>query len=145
MMAAPPTWAGTLAKGLLVLALLPLWIVSLWPHIICYWAPLALLKEDKMFTNSYRLILSIVILYPLFALITLLVMGLGFGMWWQALVWILLWIPIGKYCWWYSQRAHNVIRALRYLTHPSEVKAIARIRESIKEIIAVGNVYKKVV
>ena len=145
MMAAPPTWAGTLAKGLLALALLPLWIVSLWPHIICYWAPLALLKEDKMFTNSYRLILSIVVLYPLFALITLLVMGLGFGMWWQALVWILLWIPIGKFCWWYSQRAHNVIRALRYLTHPSEVKAIARIRESIKEIIAVGNVYKKVV
>ena len=84
MMAAPPTWTGTLAKGLLVLALLPLWIVSLWPHIICYWAPLALLKEDKMFTNSYRLILSIVILYPLFTLITLLVMGLGFGMWWQA-------------------------------------------------------------
>ena len=145
MMAAPPTWAGTVACGLLCLLLLPLWIVSLWPHIICYKLPLVLLKEDKMFTNSYRVILSIVILYPLFALITLLVMGLGWGMWWQAIVWILLWIPIGKFCWWYSQRAHNVFRALSYLTHPSEIKAIGQLREHIKEIINIENRYRKVV
>jgi hypothetical protein len=145
MMAAPPTWAGTVAWGLLCLLLLPLWIVSLWPHIICYKLPLVLLKEDKMFTNSYRVILSIVILYPLFALITLLVMGLGWGMWWQAIVWILLWIPIGKFCWWYSQRAHNVFRALSYLTHPSEIKAIGQLREHIKEIINIENRYRKVV
>ena len=145
MMAAPPSWAGTLAWGLLALVLLPLWIVSLWPHIICYKLPLVLLKEDKMFTNSYRVILSIVILYPLFALITLLVMGLGWGMWWQAILWILLWIPIGKFCWWYSQRAHNVFRAVRYLTHPSEIKVIGQLRERIKEIINIENRYKKVV
>lgn len=135
MMERRPTWPATLAAGLLDLLLLPLWLVSLWPHIICYKLPLVLLKEDKMFTNSYRFILSVVILYPLFALTTLLVMGLGWGMWWQALVWIMLWIPIGKFAWWYSQHAHHTIRALRFLTHPTAVGEIRQVRDRIRAII----------
>ncbi len=130
-----PTWGMTIGNALLSLILLPLWIVSLWPHYLCYKLPTLLLKEDKMFTNSYRLILSIVILYPLFALITLLVMGLNWGLWWQAIVWILLWIPIGQFSWWYSQKAHDTIRAVRYLTHASAVREIEKLRDRIKAII----------
>lgn len=130
-----PSWPKTIGNALLELILLPLWIVSLWPHLICYKLPLLLLKEDKMFINSYRLILSIVILYPLFALITLLVMGLCWGMWWQAIVWILLWIPICRFCWWYSQKVHHTIRSVRYLTHSNAVKEIEKLRDRIKSII----------
>ena len=131
-----PTWGRTIVDALVQLALLPLWLVSLWPHIICYWLPLVLLKEDKMFTNSYRVILSIVVLYPIFALVTLLVMGMNWGLWLPAVAWIALWIPIGKFAWWYSQRAHHTIRAVRYLTHSRAVQEICQLRDRIKAIVS---------
>lgn len=84
-----------LVRALLLLLFLPLGIISLFPHALCYWLPTLLLKEDKMFTASYRFIISVLFLYPLFAIITLLVLGLAFNSWLTAIVWILLWIPTG--------------------------------------------------
>ena len=114
---APTYWDATL-NILLLLLLLPLWLVSLWPHGLCYRLPTLLLKSDKMFTNSYRYILSAVILYPLFALLTILVMGLVWGWWWQSLLWILLWIPTGRFAWWYYSLLRRTRRALNYLRTP---------------------------
>ena len=110
-----PTWWQAVGSIVLLLLLLPLWIVSLWPHGLCYRLPVLLLKTDKMFTNSYRYILSALILYPLFALLTLLVMGICWGWWWQALLWILLWIPTGRFAWWYYSLLRRIRRALHYL------------------------------
>jgi hypothetical protein len=76
--------------------------------------------------------MSVLLLYPLFALVTLLVMGIGWGLWWQALVWILLWVPLGKYAWWYYQRLRQTKRALCYLLKPHRIKDIESIRSDIK-------------
>jgi len=113
--AAQPRWPATLTWTLLLLLLLPLYIVSLWPHGICYAFPPTLMKTDKMFTNSYRTILSLVVLYPLTAILTIVVMGVVWSWWWQALLWILLWIPTGRFAWWYHYRVLLVRRAFNYL------------------------------
>ena len=84
-----------------------------------------------MFTNYYRYIMSVLLLYPLFALLTLLVMGIGWGLWWQALVWVLLWVPLGKYAWWYYQRLRQTKRALCYLLKPGCIKEIEGVRREI--------------
>lgn len=102
-------------KALLLLALAPLWLVCLWPHGISYSLPLLLLKTDRMFTNTYRMALSILVITPLAAIITLLVMGLGWGLWWQAALWIVLWIPTAKLAWWYYRHLRKLKTQINYL------------------------------
>ena len=136
-MAQRPGWLTAISWIFVLLALLPCWVVSLWPHAICYSMPPRLIHTDKMFTNSYRFVMSVLFLYPFFALLTLLVMGIGWGLWWQALVWILLWVPLGKFSWWYYQRLRQTKRALCFLLQPRNVRAIETIRRIIKNKITV--------
>ena len=96
-----------LGYTLLSLLILPVWIVSLWPNLLLYTLPLMFLKTDKMFTNTWRLILAVVLGVPFFLLLTLFVAGFGFGWWWQALAWILLYpltVDIAWYGWKHLQR-----------------------------------------
>ena len=96
-----------LGYTLLSLLILPVWIVSLWPNLLLYTLPLMFLKTDKMFTNTWRLILAVVVGIPFFLLLTLFVAGFGFGWWWQALAWILLYpltVDIAWYGWKHLQR-----------------------------------------
>lgn len=96
-----------LGYTLLSLLILPVWIVSLWPNLLLYTLPLIFLKTDKMFTNTWRLILAVVVGVPFFLLLTLFVAGFGFGWWWQALAWILLYpltVDIAWYGWKHLQR-----------------------------------------
>ena len=96
-----------LGYTLLSLLIIPVWIVSLWPNLLLYTLPLMFLKTDKMFTNTWRLILAVVVGVPFFLLLTLFVAGFGFGWWWQALAWILLYpltVDIAWYGWKHLQR-----------------------------------------
>ena len=96
-----------LGYTLLSLLILPIWIVSLWPNLLLYTLPLMFLKTDKMFTNTWRLILAVVVGVPFFLLLTLFVAGFGFGWWWQALAWILLYpltVDIAWYGWKHLKR-----------------------------------------
>lgn len=93
-----PSHLATIFAILAQILLLPLWVVALFPHGIVYNAPKLLLKSDKMFTNTLIFILDVVLLLPLFALATLLTMGLVWGLWWQAAVWILLCTSVGTLC-----------------------------------------------
>ena len=96
-----------LGYTLLSLLILPVWIVSLWPNLLLYTLPLMFLKTDKMFTNTWRLILAVVVGVPSFLLLTLFVAGFGFRWWWQALAWILLYpltVDIAWYGWKHLQR-----------------------------------------
>lgn len=103
------------AGGLGLLLLLPLWVVSLWPHLLCYLFPFLLLKTDPMFTNTYRYVFATLLIYPLAAILTVLVLGLGFGLWWQGILWVLLTIPIGKFAWWYYDRLRRWLGHFRLL------------------------------
>jgi len=132
---AKPSWMATIARLLLLIPLLPVWVFSLWPNGLCYWLPTLLLKSDRMFTNSFRFVLTVVVLYPLFALLTLLTMGVAWGYWWQALVWILLWTPMARFGWWYYQFARRQIRGIRCLSHSETLREIESLREKIKKML----------
>ena len=89
---------------LVQLALLPLWIVSLFPSGIMYFIPPLFMpgREDryyKLYDQALQLIVSVLVIIPVFVLTTLLVLGLVWGWWWQAVVWILLWYPLALFAW----------------------------------------------
>ena len=124
-----------IASSLLMLLALPLWLVCLWPHALCYWLPTLMLKTDKMFTNTYRYVFSVLFIYPITALATLLTLGLVWGLWWQAIVWIALWPLTGKLGWWYYQQLKKLRMKIRYLLHPRDVKEAKEIRTELSELL----------
>lgn len=130
-----PWWTCALIHMAMLACLLPVWMVSLWPHAICYAFPPRLIKSDRMFTNSYRFVMSALFLYPFFALLTVLTMGMAWGWWWQSLLWVLLWIPTGRFCWWYYRNLKRCVKELRFLCSPRKVCEIAAIRTKIKNLL----------
>lgn len=120
---------------LCLLLLLPLWLVSLWPHALAYRLPLLLLKTDPMFTNTYRYVIATLFIYPPLALITILVLGLGFGQWWLGIIWVLLWIPLGKFSWRYFCHLRRWMARTRMLVNKDKVKEARKKREAIVAIL----------
>lgn len=135
LVANPPNGWQTLLRGLLLLLLLPFWLVNLWPHGLGYAFPFLMLKTDRMFTNSYRFIFSVLILYPLAALITLLTLGLGFGQWLLGLLWIVLWGPIAKFEWFYYQQLRYLIGSIRCLSHRRQIAQLQALRTQLSKLI----------
>lgn len=131
-----PAWSDVIAGMLGLLILLPVWIACLWPHALNYWLPAKLRKgktADFTWTNSYRLILSVVALLPLEALVTLLVLGLGFGWWWQAAAYILMWTTLGRWAGQYWNFARRTFRQLWVLRHPKEMAEYENLRRQLNE------------
>lgn len=109
--------------------LLPLWIVALFPNAIAYNLPKLLLKQDKMFTNTLIFILDVVVLLPLFAVATLLVMGLAWGLWWQAAVWILLWPALALFAWYDYKWMQRTCQAIKFRCNKLKIKQLRDVRE----------------
>ena len=84
------SWGIVLLSCLAQILLLPLWLVSLYPNIIHYNCHRPFMRSDKMFTNSWRLIIPIIVGYPLFFIGTVLLCGLIWGWWWQSIIAMLL-------------------------------------------------------
>lgn len=120
----------------LLLLLLSLGIVALWPHALCYCLPPLLIKEDKMFVASYRFVLSAVFLYPLAALLTLAVVGAAMHLWLAALVWILLWLPIGVAAIYYYRNLRVVVGLVRRIAKPRSAGSISWLRRRIKIMLS---------
>lgn len=127
-----PWGASKICLSLLCQVLLfPLWLVSLYPNGIHYWLPKAFLKTDKMFTNSLLFIIPIVIGIPLFSLLTLLVMGLVWGLWWQALVWILLFYPLAFFGYLEGRWMKKTWRNLKVLFNKGKVNQLRQKTEQV--------------
>ena len=124
-------WGRTLLSLLAQVMILPIWLVSLYPSIIFYTFPFLLLRKDKMFTNTLRFILAVVIGFPLFMLATLLVMGLVWGLWWQTLVWILLFPLFVDIAWYDWKWMKSTVKDLRCLMNKDK---IASLREQRKRL-----------
>ncbi len=130
-----PSVLPTLLQALIQLLLLPLWLLFLWPHGLCYSLPLLMLKTDRMFTNTYRYVFSVLLIYPLTALITLLVMGLSYGLWWQAILWIALWPITGKLAWYYYQQLKRLKHLCCTILHRKECQEAMQLRERINSLL----------
>lgn len=124
----------TVASTLLSLVLLPVWLVTLWPNIVCYNVPKLLLKTDPMFLNTFRYVLNILLLYPLLHGITTVVLGL-YTSWWVALVYLLLWPVISLASWYMWLQIKGTLTRWRVLLHRSQMPALAQLRDQISELL----------
>ena len=130
-----PGWSDVVLGTLALLILFPAWVVLLWPHLINYALPPKLKgakTADYTWDNSYRFVLTVVALLPIEALLTLLVLGLGFGWWWQAVAYILMWTTFGRWAAQYWLFAKRTYRQLWVLIHQKEVEAYEKIRCQLK-------------
>jgi hypothetical protein len=88
-----------------------------------------------LYSETVAIIMSVLFLYPLLAVLTFLVVAPVTGWWWQTLLWIALWIPIGRFSWWYYTVARQTRRELNRLIHPQVVKHAEQLREKIRNIL----------
>ena len=111
--------------ALVQLALLPLWIVSLFPSAIMYFIPPMFMpgKEDryyKLYTQAMQFIVSLVVIIPIFSLVAILVLGLVWGWWWQAIAWVILWFPLALFAWYDGMWMRRTIEQIRLRCHKQQ-------------------------
>lgn len=132
----PPSSLRLIAKTMVMLLLLPLWIIFLWPHIICYCLPFAFLRTDRMFTNTYRYVFSTLFIYPLSAIITVMLFSIFSNHWWLAIVWILSWGLTARFAWNYYLQLKDLVGNYSYLMHRSEIPVLQNLRSQIAQLLA---------
>lgn len=125
-----------LLSGIFLLLLLPLWIVSLWPHIFCYLFPFLMLKTDRMFTNTYRYVFAVLFIYPLSALLTILLLGHCYDFWWQAIIWVFLWFPLGKFAWRYYCHMRHWLAQICLLANHHNLSGIRKIHDHLSSLLS---------
>lgn len=125
------SWTRTVLDAVIELLLLPLWLVGLWPFGLFYWLPTLLLSDNLMYTNTYRVLVNSLLLVPFVIVVTLSVVGGIFGMWWLAVLWILLWVPIGRFEWWMWSKIKRTRGRIFLLTHANERAKMMAARDNI--------------
>lgn len=125
------SWTRTVLDAVIELLLLPLWLVGLWPFGLFYWLPTLLLSDNLMYTNTYRVLVNSLLLVPFVIVVTLSVVGGIFGMWWLAVSWILLWVPIDRFEWWMWSRFKRTRGRIFLLTHANERAKMMAARDNI--------------
>lgn len=118
-------------SALVDIVLLPLWILSLWPNLLCYRLPLVLMKTDPMFANTFRLILNVLLLYPLPTILTAILIGVLSPSWWYAIAYLVLAAPISLFCWYEWLHIRQTMARLRVLLHRKEVLGLNGLRSRI--------------
>ena len=116
------------------LVMLPLWVFSLFPSAIMYFLPPVFMpgKEDpyyRVYTQAMQFILSILILIPFNVLAILLVLGLVWGWWWQAVLWILLLYPLTLFAWHEGQWMHRTWEQLSMRLHKAKSRKLRDLYE----------------
>lgn len=137
-----PSWGKVTLSLMVILVAIafffPVLLLGLWPHAINYWLPAHLRRNktaDFTWTNSYRMILSIIALLPIEALLTILVMGFGFGMWWQSILYVVLWPLTGRLMAKAWNFANRTFSRLWVLQHPNEIAEYNRVRAELVELL----------
>ena len=134
--AAATGWTLTILNMLVQVLLLPLWIVSLYPNIFHYNIHRPFMKTDRMFTNSWRFIIPVVVGVPFFFILTVLVCGLAWGWWWQSAVWMLLaTYPLALFAFYYWKWLKHTRQSLKILCHKDRIDSLKARRENIFENI----------
>ncbi len=127
-------WCVTLLSMFAQLLILPAWIVSLYPNIFHYNIHRPFMRTDKMFTNSWRLIIPVVVGVPFFFVLTVLVCGLVWGLWWQSAVWMLLaTYPLSLFAYYEWKWMKQTWRNLRMLCQKKRMAALNEKRQKLFE------------
>ena len=125
---------------LVQLALLPLWIVSLFPSAIFYFVPPMFMpcKEDRyyrVYIPTMQYVVTLLVLFPLCVIVTLLVLGLVWGWWWQALVWIILWYPMALFAWYDGLWMRRTFEQIVLRCHKRETAHLDGLYDKIYKLV----------
>ncbi len=129
-------WLTTILSIMAQIILLPLWLVSLYPNLLHYNIHRPFMKSDKMFTNSWRFIIPVVVGVPFFFLLTVLVCGLVWGLWWQSVVWMLLaTYPLALFAYYEWKWMQSTFRNIRMLCNKKRMAELKEKRKVLFESI----------
>lgn len=122
------------------IVLLPLWVFSLFPAGIMYFIPPMFMpgKEDpyyNVYTQAMQFILSIVILIPFNVLAILLVLGLVWGWWWQAVLWIILLYPLALFAWYEGQWMRRTWEQLSMRFHKAKTQKLHNLYNRFYDLV----------
>lgn len=115
-------------KFMALLALLPLWIISLWPSLPAYAIPMTFFKKkftDPMFEGTVLYAFNVLFILPLCALITFIVMWVNVN-WWSGLIYVALFPLLMLFAWKYASWVKSTWCRLRYQMASSDT--ISKIR-----------------
>ncbi|MDR3261335.1 MAG: 1-acyl-sn-glycerol-3-phosphate acyltransferase [Tannerella sp.] len=100
----PLSWSVLVARLLLLVALSPLWIFSLWPNALHFIVPKLILRRmtDKMFYGTFILAVSLLFTIPLFYTLTF-VLTWSYVNLWTAPVYLAA-LPFLGLCAWYYRK-----------------------------------------
>lgn len=121
-------------KFMALLALLPLWVFSLWPSLPAYAIPMAFFKKkfkDPMFEGTILYAFNVLFILPLCALITFIVTWVNIN-WWAGLIYVALFPVLMLFAWKYKEWVKSTWRSLRFQMTPSVT--IGKIRALKKRI-----------
>ncbi|MGN1211843.1 MAG: 1-acyl-sn-glycerol-3-phosphate acyltransferase [Candidatus Cryptobacteroides sp.] len=133
-----PCLAATVLKTLGMAALLPLWIVSLWPSLPMYLIAEQLAKRthDKMFEGTFLFAISALFTIPIFGILTV-VLLCCFAGWWTGLVWLAAFPALVIFAWTYCRWSKKLFEDMRFHAYgkSAKVKKLAELRKNIHEAL----------
>ncbi len=131
----PPTKIVTALKTILLLALLPLFIFSLWPSLFVYGVAMILYKQkskDPMFEGTFLYAISVLLTIPLSVLLTFTLGWYYLGLL-AAIIYTLCIPAIMLFAWKYKEWVKSILQAYNYLNGGEQVKSLTELKESISE------------
>lgn len=139
----PPGCAAVAVRGLGLLALLPLWIVSLWPSLPMYAIAKALAKKihDIMFEGTFLFAISALFTIPIFGIATVAVLWCTAGLW-AGLLWLAAFPLLIVFAWNYSRWCGRFFREIRFLARKKDAGRLGELRQGIFSALD-GILYKE--
>ncbi len=110
-----PGWLSIAMTVLALTALLPVWLVALWPNIFIYLLPSVVMRriKDKQFTNSFLLTISGVVTMPFFYILSFIIAWIGTNVW-IALIYALMLPWLGLFAFKYWRYAVRTVQNIRF-------------------------------
>ncbi|MGM9735768.1 MAG: 1-acyl-sn-glycerol-3-phosphate acyltransferase [Candidatus Cryptobacteroides sp.] len=127
----PGLWTVIL-KGIGLTALLPLWIVSLWPSLPMYAIAKALAKRthDEMFEGTFLFAISALFTIPIFGIATVVTLWCLVG-WWAGLLWLAAFPLLVIFAWDYAQWLKRLSKDIRFLARRKAAGKLKDLRQGI--------------
>lgn len=129
-----PSVASLILRILMLVVLLPLWITSLWPSLLCYLVPMGIFwkkVKDPMFEGTFLYALNALFLIPLMSIITI-ICYLG-TCWWAGLIHVALFPALMLFAWYYKEWSMETLRDVISLNKKKEVALLRKMKDAAYE------------
>ena len=129
-----PSVASLILRILMLVVLLPLWITSLWPSLLCYLVPMGIFwkkVKDPMFEGTFLYALNALFLIPLMSIITI-TCYLG-TCWWAGLIHVALFPALMLFAWYYKEWSMETLRDVISLNKKKEVALLRKMKDAAYE------------